>query len=63
MMPINADRILNNLATPITKYVDLNEDIFKDYKKVGDFVTFNGEVYAMPSVPNMEVIIYNKTLI
>lgn len=33
MMPINADRILNNLATPITKYVDLNEDIFKDYKK------------------------------
>ena len=63
MMPMSADLILNNLATPITKYVDLNEDIFKDYKKIGDFVTFNGEVYGMPSVPNMEVIIYNKTLI
>ena len=32
MMPMSADLILNNLATPITKYVDLNEDIFKDYK-------------------------------
>ena len=63
MMPMSADLILNNLATPITKYVDLNEDIFKDYKKISDFVTFNGEVYGMPSVPNMEVIIYNKTLI
>lgn len=37
MMPMSADLILNNLATPITKYVDLNEDIFKDYKKIGRF--------------------------
>ncbi|MFQ8952103.1 MAG: hypothetical protein ACLR56_03175 [Oscillospiraceae bacterium] len=27
MMPMSADLILNNLATPITKYVDLNRNI------------------------------------
>lgn len=62
-MPVDADLVLNDLCTPVTEYYDLNEEIFKDFKSAAEYITFDGELYGIPAVPHMEVIIYNKTLI
>lgn len=63
MAPVGADLVLNKLCQPVTQYFDLSDPIFADLKRISDSMTFGGELYGAPSVPNPEVIIYNKDLI
>lgn len=63
VVPVSNDLVLNNLCEPLTQYFDMDEEIFSTYKSIAESMTFDGELYGVPSVPNMEVIIYNKTLI
>lgn len=63
MAPVGADLVMNKLCQPVTQYIDLSDPIFADLKRIADSMTFGGELYGAPSVPNPEVIIYNKDLI
>lgn len=55
--------MLRDLALPITQYVDINDPIFEPTRKVMESFMYDGELYAMSSIPHMEVLIYNKTML
>lgn len=55
--------MLRDLAMPITQYVDTSDPIFEPTKQIMESLTYDGELYAMSSIPHMEVLIYNKTLL
>ena len=55
--------MLRDLAMPITQYMDMNDPIFEPTKKIMESFIYNGELYAMASIPHMEVLIYNKTML
>ena len=62
-MPVGQSTMLRDLCIPITKYVDQDDPIFASTKSIMDTFILDGELYAMSSIPHMEIVIYNKTLL
>ena len=62
-MPVGQSTMLRDLCIPITKYVDQNDPIFASTKAIMNTFILDGELYAMSSIPHMEIVIYNKTLL